>query len=91
MFTQDPQHAADTMGIHRSEMNSQRSGEYWQFASEEQPHPRRLCTIATLEYNNIFHNNGKYFFNMTRVEHNLEYNIIFQNNGKYCFDVGKAV
>ncbi|KAK3088551.1 hypothetical protein FSP39_020485 [Pinctada imbricata] len=56
---QDELHEADTMELDRSEMHSQKSMEFWQFINDEQPHPRRTCHRATVEYNSIYHNNGR--------------------------------
>ncbi|XP_060067397.1 F-box only protein 10-like, partial [Ylistrum balloti] len=52
----DAAHEVDSMGINRNDMNSRQSMEFWQFANDEQPFPRRSCQKATIQYNSIYHN-----------------------------------
>jgi len=56
---QDLSHEGETINVDIGEMASQRSIQMWQYFNDEQPPPRRTCTRATVEYNSIYHNNGK--------------------------------
>ena len=56
---QDLSHEGKTINVDIGEMARQRSIQMWQYFNDEQPPPRRTCTRATMEYNSIYHNNGK--------------------------------
>ncbi|XP_048730149.1 F-box only protein 10-like isoform X2 [Ostrea edulis] len=78
----DEAHEADPMSsMDRSDVHSQKSAEFWQFVNEEQPHHRRSCTVATVEYNSVYHNNGRGVFLMFGDEVEVKCNAVHGNRG----------
>lgn len=78
----DEAHEADPLSsMDRSDVHSQKSAEFWQFINEDQPHHRRSCSKATVEYNSIYHNNGRGIFLMFGDEVEVKCNAVHGNRG----------
>ncbi|XP_069105742.1 F-box only protein 10-like [Argopecten irradians] len=81
----DAAHEADMMDINRNDMHSRQSMDFWQFANDEKPLPRRPCQKATIEYNSIYHNGGRGVKVMFNDEVAIQCNAIHGNRGDGIF------
>ncbi|XP_061178046.1 F-box only protein 10-like isoform X2 [Saccostrea echinata] len=77
----DEAHEDPMSSMDRSDVPSQKSSDFWQFMNDEQPHHRRSCTKATVEYNSIYHNNGRGVFLMFGDEVDVKCNAVHGNRG----------